>query len=319
MPVSALADPAAIRVSVSGSSISVGSTAAVVIEFLDGHFKPVKNDRDRTVRLEVLQTGGAKQGQGQVTPSSLRASAGQSILSLSHFIAKAPGTVLVRATSDGLAPGEVVVRIAPNASALSQFFFPTVSAQERRSFELLPRTHEPFPLNHKSTAQFSIFLDTAAPVGRRITYRLDTHPAVPIVYREQSLIGSMIVEIEGGQYQSAPILVLPASRPGFIRVRAEQLPSGPVDDVTVEFVAPQPVSVSFERDSYTATSDDRVVPLNVLLRDKDGIPLEDLPEWRDIRLACAGGSSVNFEPSTITFSPGRATGASNLHLGWFRL
>lgn len=318
MPVSAFAGPAAIRLTIAGPPVKVGSTVPLVLEFLDGRFQPVKNDRDRGIRLDVLNTGGMQQGQGQLTPNYVKMLAGQSTLSTVRFTAKASGTVLVRATSEGLAPGEAVVRITSNSSALLRLVFPTLSAQEPRSFELLPRTHEAFPLNHKTTAQFSIFVDSPAPSGTRVSYRVDTDPAVPIIHGEQRSIGSAIIEIEGGQYQTKPIYVLPASRPGRIRIRAQLLPGGPSDEVVVEFVPPQPVSVSFEHESYRAKSDDRVVPLNLLLLDKDGIPLEELAEPRDIKLASASGSSAEFEPQRITLSGGHAGGTANLHLPWFR-
>jgi hypothetical protein len=318
MGASAVAEPTAIRLTVAAPPVKVGSTVPLVLEFLDGKFQPVKNDRNRTVRLDVLNTGGMKQGQGQLTPTYVKVLAGQAMVSTVRFTAKAPGTVLVRATTEGLAPGEAVVPIILHSSALMRLVFPTVSAQEPRSFELLPRTHEPFPLNRKTTAQFSIFVDAPAPSGTRVSYRVDTDPAVPIIHGEQRSIGSAIVEMDGGQYQTRPIYVLPASRPGQIRIRAQRLPGGPSDDVVVEFVPPQPVSVSFEHESYRAKADDRVVPLNVVLLDKDGIPLEELAEPRDIKLASASGSSADFEPPTITLSRGHAGGTSYLHLPWLR-
>ena len=52
---SAFANPARIRLKIESRPVKVGSTIPVVLEFLDKDFRPVKNDRDRTVRLDVLR------------------------------------------------------------------------------------------------------------------------------------------------------------------------------------------------------------------------------------------------------------------------
>jgi hypothetical protein len=54
MPLSPSVDTVAIRVTVPGPPVKVGSTASVVIEFLDRNFRLVRNARNRTVRLDVL-------------------------------------------------------------------------------------------------------------------------------------------------------------------------------------------------------------------------------------------------------------------------
>jgi hypothetical protein len=317
MPLSSFANPARIRLKAEGSPVKVGSTIPLVVEFIDQDFLPAKNDRERTVRFDVLKTGGKQEGRGVVAPSFMKIPGGLSTISAARFTAEAAGTVLVRVTSDGLAPAEVVVRITSVSSALSRLLFPAVHAQEPGTFELLPRNHQPFPRNGKSTAQFSISVDIPAG-SKRVSWRIDTDPAVPIKHGDRSNTGSAIISIEAGQYLSEPFDILPPSRPGSVRIRAQALPAGRADEVAVEFVAPHPVRVSFEHASYKANSDDTVIPLNLHLLDKDDIQLEDVAEPRRIQLESAGGSSTKFEPPTVTLSGTQAEGTSNLRLPGFR-
>jgi hypothetical protein len=313
---SAHANPTRLRLKIEGPPVTVGSTIQLLVELLNDKSQTVKNDRDRTVRLEVLGTGSSKEGRGRIAPNLVKVPAGSSTCSTARFTAEVAGTVLVRVTSDGLAPGEAVVRITSGSPPpLARLFLPTLHAQERESFEILPRNHEPFPRNGKSRAHFSINV-ASPPRGGPLKWRVSTDPAVEIKYGESTSKDSPIVTIEPGEYLSAAFEIFPPSKPGRVRVRAEFLPAGRTDEVEVVFVAPQPVRASFERESYKANSEDRVVPLNFHLLDKDGIALQDLAESHEIRLQSADASSDAFEPATVTLSGAQPHGTSNLRLPW---
>jgi hypothetical protein len=316
IPAATLATPARMGVSVEGP-VKVGSKAAVVLQFLDQNFRPDTNDRERIVRLDLLRTGGTQEGRGEMTPSVVKAPAGVSTLSTVRFTGMAAGTVRVRVTSDGLAPGEAVVRIISASSALWEFFAPALHAQASRSFEILPRNLEPIPRNGLATAPFSISVDAPAPAGG-LTWRVSTEPAVSITSREGQRTGSTVMVVEAGRYLSQPFEILPPSRPGPVRVRAQRLPAGDVDEVTVEFVPPEPVRIGFDPEFYQAKAEDQILPVHVRLLDDAGIALRELAGSREIRLRSAGGA-VEFEQATVMLSGSHANGTATVRLPAFRL
>jgi hypothetical protein len=310
----ASANPERIRVNVDGP-VKVGSTVPVTVEFLNRDFRPEKNDRERLVRLEMLKTGGSREGRGRIAPNMVKASAGVPTI-WARFTAEAAGTVRVRVTSDGLAPGEAVIRITSGSSALLELFAPTLHAQPSPFFELLPRNHKPFPRNGLSTAQFSIHVDSPAD-GKGLSWVVQTDPAVKIKYGEKVSPGAALITIEPGRYLSEPFEILEPSQSGPVRIRAQAKPTGRTDEVEVQFVAPRPVRVSFAPQFYKARSNDQILPVHLVLVDKDGIALRDLDEPRQITLRSAG-RSTEFKPATVTLSGNDAQCTSNVHLPWFR-
>ncbi|MPY90690.1 MAG: hypothetical protein GEU99_22560 [Luteitalea sp.] len=320
-PEASSAEPTRLRVSVDATSVTIGSRTPVVLEFLDRDFRPVDNDRDRSVRLETRSTKGTEQGHGDVSPTPVNVPAGARRFSAIHFTARAAGTVLIRATSDGLAPGEVVVRVRAGEALVSRLLFPVVHAQASRSFEILPREHEPFPLNDQSTAQFSICVDDPVPPGRRISYRIDTEPAVRIRYGKNLQlegVGIATIEIAEGQFQSEPFHVSAPAGPGAVSIRARVLPNGETQQTQVSFVAPRPVHVGLEARHYTVSSHERVVPLQVQLLDADRLPLNAVTGSHVITLESASGSE-SFEPPSVTLSSTKPKGSAELHLPSVRL
>jgi hypothetical protein len=317
-PAHAGENPIRIQIKVDDTSVTVGASVALTVVFLDRNFRPVPNDRDRTIRLDLLATGDSKEGRAEIVPAQLKVAAGLSTDSAARFRARSSGTVLVRATSDGLAPGEAAIRIRDGSKAFSRLFVVPVYAQDPGSRQLQPARHEPIPLNHISMAQFSIIPNSPIVEGARVSFRIATDPAVQIRYGDRESMGSTIVHLVGGEDQSSPIYILPPSRPARIQVSAQQLPDGELETVVIAFVPPHPVSIGFDREAYTAKSDHRIVPLSLQLRDKDLIPLDVLGEPREIKLESAAGSSWTFEPSTVRLSGTSAAGTSKLQLPWFR-
>ena len=315
-PLAAIANPVRIQIKLDSPSVVVGASLQVTAVFLDREFRPVANDRLRAIRLELLSTGDNTSGRAAIAPPHAKVAAGATSHT-ARLTASGAGTVLIRATSDGLAPGEAVVKIRGAAASLWTSILPVVHAQGSTTRQLLPSRHEPVPLNHVSIGQFSIIPSSPKPPGARLRFRIDTDPAVLIRYGDTEQMGSTIVPLAGGD-QSGPIYVHSPLVPGRIRVSAQELPDGAVETAELEFVPPHPVSIGFDRESYTAKSDHRIVTVNVGLRDKDLIPLEVLAAPYDVRFASDAGSSWGFEPSTVRLTATSAAGTSKLHVPWFR-
>jgi hypothetical protein len=315
------AAPTRLRITIDRPVVQVGSRTPLVLEFLDRDFQPTENDRDRMVWFEIRHTRNNGEGSGTVTPNRITVASGTVRDATAHFTAVEAGSVLVRATSDGLAPGEVVVRIHRAQSFLSRFLFPVLHAQRPRSFEILPRGHEPFPLNDRSTAQFAIFVNDPVPSGRHLRYRVDTEPAVRIRYgqnQQSEGVGFATIEIASGRWQSEPFHVSAPSDPGAVVIRARGLPEGHVDQAQVEFVPPEPARVGLEPQVGKVTAHQQIVPLEVQLLDRDGLPLQALDGPRVIDLESDSGAE-RFEPRRITLSPTKLRGDARLHLPRMRL
>ncbi|MGH9162264.1 MAG: hypothetical protein ACRD2X_20040 [Vicinamibacteraceae bacterium] len=315
------AEPARLRITIDRPVVEVGSRTPVILELLDREFQPTPNDRDRMVRFEIRQTRNNGEGAGAVDPNPITVPSSALRDSTASFTAAEAGSVLVRATSDGLAPGEVIIRIDQAQSFVSRLLFPVLHAQRTRPFEILPRGHEPFPLNDRSTAQFTIFVNDPVPSGRHLRYRVDTEPAVRIRYgkdQQSEGVGVATIEIAAGRWQSEPFHVSAPSDPGAVVIRAQSLPTGHVDQARVEFVPPVPARVGLEPQTGTVTSHQRIVPLEVQLLDRDGLPLQALDRPHLIEIESDSGSQ-RVEPQRITLSATRLQGSSRLYLPRLRL
>lgn len=315
------AAPVRLRLTIDRSVVEAGSRTPLVVEFLDRDFRPTRNDRDRMVRFEIRDPRRNGEGSGAVAPNPITVASGTLKDATAQFTAVEPGSVLVRATSDGLAPGEVIIRIHQAQSFVSRLLFPVLHAQRSHPFEILPRGHEPFPLNERSTAQFAIFLNNPVPSGRRLSYRIDTEPAVRIRYgknQQSEGIGAATIEIAAGRWQSEPFHVSAPSDPGAVVIRARGLAEGHVDQAQVEFVPPEPARVGLEPQVATVTAHQQIVPLEVQLLDRDGVPLQALDGPRVIELESDSGAQ-QFEPQRITLSPAKLRGDASLHLPGMRL
>ena len=105
-PVPALGGPARLRVEVDDSSVRAGGSTRVVLVLLDSRFQRVSNDRSRRVQLELRSTKGAREGIGDISPAQISLPSGTDNYARIRFRAKAAGTVIIRAMSDGLASAE---------------------------------------------------------------------------------------------------------------------------------------------------------------------------------------------------------------------
>src|SRR5262245_55114678 len=121
--------PMRLQVRVDSPLLQAGASVQVAVVFLDDHFRPVPNDRHRTVRIDLLSTGDGTAGRADILPAQIKVPAGAAS-STARLVARSSGSLLLRATSDGLAPGEAVVRIRGSAAALSDWLMVPVHAQE---------------------------------------------------------------------------------------------------------------------------------------------------------------------------------------------
>jgi hypothetical protein len=308
-PAAASPSPARLQAEAAQSSIKVGQVTQVTLTLLDSSFQRVKNDRIRHVQLEIRRIKGSTGVAGTLSAARITMLEGVDRYTDIRFTAKAAGTVIVRATSEGLAPAEVIVHVAATHSSLFNLLVPIVHAQEPGAFEILP-PYEPIPLNGLSTAHFQIFSATSP--DDTVRYRVDTEPAVKIRHDGQESVGVAIVELPSQENLSKQFEILPPARPRTVLIRARALPDGPATETLVEFVAPSPSQVGIAPADYTVSAHERIVPLTVRLLDADSIPLRALHEPLDVRLETDSGSGT-FDPQILTFSPTKLQAVSLFH------
>jgi len=315
----ARAAPTRLQLRVERSTLRVGETTGVTIGFLDRDFRPVANDRDRTVILAVRGAGSGG-GHGDISPGRVTVPAGTASFSDARFTARAPGTVTIRTESDGLAPAEGFVRIVnASASVLSRILVPAVHA-DGPAFEVLASRSRPVA-NGVSTGSFYVQLDESLPAGQSLRVRITTEPPVTLRLGDQP-VG--IVEIGAGRDKSEPISVLSVEA-GKVRIRAQALPAGPTSEAEIEFDAPQPARVLIELSGgseQVIASNRRVLPLEVRVGDKDRIPIERLGTQHLIELSPETSHltfGIRFEPTLLSLQPGHPGRQSILRLSGFPL
>jgi hypothetical protein len=81
----------------------------------------------------------------------------------------------------------------------------------------------------------------------------------------------------------------------------------------VEFVPPEPARVGLEPQVGVVSSHQQIVPLEIQLLDRDGVPLQALDGPRLIDFESDSGSQ-HFEPQRITLSSTKLQGGARLHL-----
>ena len=178
-PNAAAAAPVRLGAAVDGNSGKAGCTTQVILTFIDGSFKSVANDRPRTVLFEIRSTRGGNERNGDIAPTRANVPAGVKSYAAARFSGRAAGTVLVRATSDGLARRG---RARVSGVGLVEPLVPCCSCSgtsvaATSVVRLLPSSSR-FRLNGVSYGQFSISVDRG-PSGKNIDYRVMTRRRFP--------------------------------------------------------------------------------------------------------------------------------------------
>jgi hypothetical protein len=314
-PLFAANAPVRLGIKVAPATISVDGTATITVEFLNRDFRPVPNDRDRNVRLEIRETGGKAEGKGVILPPTARVSAGATSYSKIQMTAKTAGTLRVWAASDGLEPGEALVRIGSTSALLSRLFLPVLEAQApSSSFQLLPRDLE-IALSAAPTAVLGIVADR--PLAQKRRWRITTTPAVPIRFDEDVKNGYGVVEVGAGESMSHQMILEPSGL-GPIDVTATLLPDGEEMRAKVR-VVPQVakrISLTMEHDRLPPTL--TLLPLKITLVDENGAPLKAVSASHDIELKSMT-SGWNLAPQRLTLSDVRLAQNLTVQLPHVRL
>lgn len=313
LPALAIAEPARLRLTLEQTTVAVGNSAPVTLEFLDQSFEPTANDRDRVIELDVRATDGSVRSQGEISPSTLVISGGERSFPGIRFTPAESGRVIIRATSDGLARAETLATVVfERSSRLGNFLVPEAHAQPDRAFQLEPPSPDPIPLNQTSTANLWIALNLSA--AERLTWKIETTPAVAIRYNGEEKAGFAHVSIDKGML-SAEFQLLQPSKPSSVNVCARLLPEGPEEHVDVEFVAAEPTRISFRNAPYTAAPYERIVPLEIGLVDQGERYLEVLGSAHLIEL----DPSARLSRGQLKLDPDSPTGHVEVRLAPIRL
>src|SRR4029453_8096575 len=132
--------PARLQLTLDKSTLRVGETTRVSVQFFARANTAVPNDRERVVSLLAeKEVGSGAKGAGDVAPRQVTVPAGAACRDIS-FTARRAGRLIIQATAHGPAPGEDMVTIVePTASRLWDYLIPTAHAQENGSLRIFPR------------------------------------------------------------------------------------------------------------------------------------------------------------------------------------
>lgn len=302
-PVLAADAPLRLSVKVDPSTIRVGNTATITVAFLDRDFRPVRNDRNRTLRLDTRTTGGKTEGKGDISPRTARISAGVSSYSEIRLTAQTVGTLRVWVGSDGLEPAEALVRVGSTSAGLSRLFVPVLEAQTPDvSFELLPKATE-VALSAAPTASLGIVV--SRPVAQTRTWKITTNPAIRIRVDDAVTDGYGVISIGPGEAMSRKIILEPSAL-GSIEVVAKLLPDGGETRAQVSVVAQVAKRILLQMEEERLPSSLTLLPLTIALVDGEGAPLRVLSASHTVELK---STTVGWAlgPQSVTFSASKVS------------
>jgi hypothetical protein len=270
-----LAAPARLQLTLDKSTLRVGETTRVAVQFFDRANTAVPNDRERVISLLAeKEVGTGAKGAGDVAPRQVTVAAGAACRDIS-FTARKAGRLIIQATSDGLAPGEDMVTIVePTASSLWDYFIPTAHAQGNGSLRIVPRAPE-VVANGVSPVMLYITLDRVLARGEKVHVWVTTSPSVSILHKDRSE-RFVDLEIDEANGQSNRIGIQ-SPRAGVVTVSARVPGTGLKDDIRVRFLAPEPARIVFDPAHETIPTYQRRLPVAVQLADKDGVPITATP------------------------------------------
>ncbi|HXK09357.1 MAG TPA: hypothetical protein VMT70_06930 [Vicinamibacteria bacterium] len=310
------AAPARLRVRVDRRLLGVGQTSRIVVDFLDEGYRPVPNDRMRSISVSSRSAGSGPVGSGDLVPGRVTSAAGAWSSSPIDFTARVPGRLTIRATSDGLAPGEELVMIPTKlASLLSRVLLPPVYADPVPAFQIVyPPDREGVPINGRSRAQLWVTLDPPLPADPQLRHvRVTTDPAASIVYKGTRTQGfaDIVLDAETGASDAIDVT---AEEPGRVRVSAFLASTGKTDTKDVEFKAPEPKKILIDPAQATVLSQQTLLPLTVRLGDQQGVEIDAIDHVHRIDLRSATKSRVTFDPPGVTLAPKKASAHAHLDL-----
>ncbi len=306
--------PARLELRVASSTLRVGESTRLAVTFLDRAYRPVPNDRTRTVTL--VQRGLDGSEAGELSPARFIVSNGAASFADVVYTAKRPGRVVIRAASEGLAPSEVVVAIVSRGASFLSSLFPTVHADPPLALEIVPRVSPPLPANGVSRAKLYVVLDRAVSAGHRLVAHLTTTPPVKVLYGGVETHGFTEITIPEKEAVSKEIQILSA-QVGRVSVTARALSGGPRAEARVDFEGPRPAGIAFafEQERPALRPYASILPVRVHLVDQDGAQIASLDRPHPIECVSATDADVaTFEPAVVGLGPSRPAARTRLRL-----
>jgi len=113
------ASPQRLQLVIERSTLRIGETTALRVEFLDRAYHVVPNDQDRVVSFEAVSSDPGPKGAGVISPASLTVPRGASGATAT-LQARALGRLFIQVTSPGLVPARALAIIAPEPALCSR-------------------------------------------------------------------------------------------------------------------------------------------------------------------------------------------------------
>ena len=313
---SAQAAPGRLKLTIDKTTLRVGEDARLRVGFLDRDYRPVANDRERTIYFETRSAGPAETGSGDIAPR--QATVATAGAASSGFRATRQGRLLIRATSDGLAPAQELVTVVAGRSGLLEILVPAVHAWADDTFAIYPKDHLPVPVNGSSTALFTVTVGRRVEKNEVVRVRIATRPAVPVSYDGRESPGFAEFEIPEGNSNSRQIEIS-SEKPRLVSVSARIVEARPAarrgdeDVAVVQFVPPRPERVVVRPDQTDASP--LWLPLTVELEDSEHTAITALDQAHTIEMSSRRG--VSFDRRRLQLSPTKPTGYATARFGFF--
>ena len=304
-----------LQLKIDRATLRVGATARLTVEFLDGNFQPVANDRDRVVEFAQVPSGPGQSGAVTLSASHVSIPRGARSDTTVTLQAGSPGKLLIRATTSDLAPAQTLVVIALQGSSLinvrPSFWF--AAYQQDVTIEINPRGAKGIPANGMSRAQFWVTLNRPLKPGQRRHIIVKSFPGVEVLYHGEKRVGVAQITIVDTT-QLSEELDISSTAPGKVQLVTWVAPNGSTDTVEIQFEPPRPARVIFERGQDTIPLRQREVLLTIRLADQDRVAVSQLDRTWRLRLSSPTDPGVTaFDPETLTLSS-RPVGRSVLYL-----
>lgn len=307
------ASPQRLQLVIERSTLHIGETTALRVEFLDRAYHVVPNDQNRVVAFELLPSDPGPTGVGVISPASLTVPRGASGATAT-LQARGLGRLFIQATSPGLVPARALAIIAPQPALLPTPSLRLAAYVQNDVIELTPHDAQRIPANGTSRAQLWVLLHRVLRPGERLHVLVQSFPGVTVRYAGADRKGVAEVVIDEQRALSDGIEISSSVR-GTVHVVANILPNGPRDAVDVEFDRPRPTRVLFDRKWDTIPASQQEVPLTLRLVDQDRIPVEALERsWRIGLSSPTDPDLATFDPDTVELQPARAVGHAVLRL-----